>query len=207
VRPFDAAAVRDEGLACRAWLEAELQRQPRKGRWDKTVVVTHFAPSLRSADPRYGQQPGTASFCNADDDLIPRPTCGCTATCTAGTTTACRVPGARPRGWSARPLGPFAQGRGRRASTALDAHRGLSPVKSEGRPVPHCATAGHWPAGSASGDAMKILVAADGSPYTKRMLAYLAAHDEWLGDRHQYTLLHVVARAPRPRPRCWTSSC
>jgi hypothetical protein len=28
---------------------------------------------------------------------------------------------------------------------------------------------------------MKILIAADGSPYTKRMLAYLAAHDEWLG--------------------------
>jgi len=33
--------------------------------------VTHFAPSLRSADPRYGKQPGTASFCNADDDLLP----------------------------------------------------------------------------------------------------------------------------------------
>jgi hypothetical protein len=33
-------------------------------------VITHFAPSLRSADPRYGRQPGTASFCNADDDLI-----------------------------------------------------------------------------------------------------------------------------------------
>ena len=30
---------------------------------------------------------------------------------------------------------------------------------------------------------MKILVAADGSPYTKRMLAYVAAHDEWLGPR------------------------
>ena len=30
---------------------------------------------------------------------------------------------------------------------------------------------------------MKILVAADGSSYTKRMLAYLAAHDEWLGSR------------------------
>lgn len=27
---------------------------------------------------------------------------------------------------------------------------------------------------------MKILVAADGSSYTKRMLAYLAVHDEWL---------------------------
>jgi hypothetical protein len=35
-------------------------------------VVTHFGPSLRSADARYGKQPGTASFCNADDDLIPR---------------------------------------------------------------------------------------------------------------------------------------
>ncbi len=43
---------------------------------------------------------------------------------------------------------------------------------------------------------MKILVAVDGSAYTKRMLAYLAAHDEWLGDRHQYTLLHVVPPVP-----------
>ena len=39
--------------------------------WDATVVITHFAPSLRSADPRYGLHSGTASFCNADDDLIP----------------------------------------------------------------------------------------------------------------------------------------
>ncbi len=70
-RPFDAAAVRDEALACRAWLEQALATPPR-GRWDKTLVVTHFAPSLRSADPRYGKQPGTASFCNADDDLIAR---------------------------------------------------------------------------------------------------------------------------------------
>jgi hypothetical protein len=68
---LDAAGVREEGLACRAWLEAELGHAPRE-RWDKTVVVTHFAPSLMSADPRYGRQPGTASFCNADDDLIPR---------------------------------------------------------------------------------------------------------------------------------------
>lgn len=43
---------------------------------------------------------------------------------------------------------------------------------------------------------MKILVAADGSPYTKRMLAYLAAHDEWLGGAHQYTVLTVVAPLP-----------
>jgi predicted phosphodiesterase len=69
--PFDVAGVRDEGLACRSWLEQALTETP-QGRWDRTVVITHFAPSLRSADPRYGRQPGTASFCNADDDLIPR---------------------------------------------------------------------------------------------------------------------------------------
>ena len=70
-KPFDAAAVREEALACRAWLESELARPP-QGRWDQTLVITHFAPSLRSADPRYGRQPGSASFCNADDDLVPR---------------------------------------------------------------------------------------------------------------------------------------
>lgn len=67
---FDASAVREEALACRAWLAAELA-QPADGRWDATVAITHYGPSLRSADPRYGAQPGTASFCNADDDLLP----------------------------------------------------------------------------------------------------------------------------------------
>ncbi len=43
---------------------------------------------------------------------------------------------------------------------------------------------------------MKILVAVDGSAYTKRMLAYLAAHDEWLGAHHRYTLLTVVPALP-----------
>jgi nucleotide-binding universal stress UspA family protein len=43
---------------------------------------------------------------------------------------------------------------------------------------------------------MKILVPVDGSPFTKRMLAYLAAHDEWLGDAHRYTLLHVTPAVP-----------
>ena len=43
---------------------------------------------------------------------------------------------------------------------------------------------------------MKILVAADGSTYTKRMLAYLAAHDEWLGPQHSYTVLTVVQPVP-----------
>jgi nucleotide-binding universal stress UspA family protein len=43
---------------------------------------------------------------------------------------------------------------------------------------------------------MKILAAVDGSAYTKRMLAYLAAHDEWLGSQHDYTLVHAVAAIP-----------
>ncbi|MDP3083657.1 MAG: universal stress protein [Rubrivivax sp.] len=43
---------------------------------------------------------------------------------------------------------------------------------------------------------MKILVAVDGSSFTKRMLAYLAAHDEWLGGAHSYTVLHTVPAVP-----------
>jgi len=43
---------------------------------------------------------------------------------------------------------------------------------------------------------MKILIAADGSPYTKRMLAYIAAHEEWLGAKHEYTVIHGVLAVP-----------
>jgi nucleotide-binding universal stress UspA family protein len=43
---------------------------------------------------------------------------------------------------------------------------------------------------------MKILVPVDGSSFTKRMLAYLAAHDEWLGDHQEYVLLHVAPAVP-----------
>ena len=43
---------------------------------------------------------------------------------------------------------------------------------------------------------MKILVAVDGSDYTKRMLAYIAAHDEWLGGAHDYTVIHSVLAVP-----------
>lgn len=45
---------------------------------------------------------------------------------------------------------------------------------------------------------MKILLAVDGSPHTKRMLAYVAAHDEWLGAHHDYTTVTVV---PAVTPR------
>ena len=43
---------------------------------------------------------------------------------------------------------------------------------------------------------MKLLIAVDGSSYTKRMLAYLAAHDEWLGPKHDYTVIHSVLAVP-----------
>jgi hypothetical protein len=62
-----APEVRELGLQSQAWLRTALS-QPFDG---STVVVTHFAPSLLSADPRYGLTPGTAGFCNALDDLLP----------------------------------------------------------------------------------------------------------------------------------------
>lgn len=65
-RLFDAEAMREEALLCQDWLQAALA-QPHEG---PTVVVTHFAPSLRSADPRYGLTPGTAGFCNAIDPWL-----------------------------------------------------------------------------------------------------------------------------------------
>lgn len=73
---FDPARVREQGLACREWLASELQRRPDDPGsdtrdWHATVVITHYAPSLRSADPRFGATPTTASFCNADDALLP----------------------------------------------------------------------------------------------------------------------------------------
>jgi predicted phosphodiesterase len=66
--PFLAAQMREQGLLCQHWLSQALD-QPFDGH---TVVVTHFAPSLHSADPRYGRAPGTAGFCNALDHLLPK---------------------------------------------------------------------------------------------------------------------------------------
>lgn len=65
--PWLAAQMREQALLCQAWL-ANALAQPFDGH---TVVVTHFAPSLHSADPRYGRTPGTAGFCNALDHLLP----------------------------------------------------------------------------------------------------------------------------------------
>jgi len=43
---------------------------------------------------------------------------------------------------------------------------------------------------------MKILLAVDGSEYTKQMLAYVAAHPELLGPGNEFTAFTVVASIP-----------
>ena len=65
--PVLAEGIRDMSLECQAWLRAALA-VPFDG---TTVAVTHFAPSVLSADPRYGLTPGTSGFCNALDELFP----------------------------------------------------------------------------------------------------------------------------------------
>jgi predicted phosphodiesterase len=65
-RPWLAEDIRQHALTCKEWLVHALQ-VPHDG---STVVITHFAPSLHSMDPRYGRTPGTAGFCNAWDELL-----------------------------------------------------------------------------------------------------------------------------------------
>ena len=77
-----AESVREQALVCQQWLADTLGAAPATpaatdtpagtAAHPRTVVVTHFAPSLRSADPRYGLTPGTAGFCNALDALLPQ---------------------------------------------------------------------------------------------------------------------------------------
>ena len=65
-QPMLADAVREQGVKSQDWLRRALAEA-----FDgPTVVVTHFAPSLLSADPRYGLNAGTAGFCNGLDELL-----------------------------------------------------------------------------------------------------------------------------------------
>jgi Calcineurin-like phosphoesterase len=65
-QPMLADGWREEGLKHQQWLRDALAI-PFDG---PTVMVTHFAPSLLSADPRYGLNAGTAGFCNDLDGLL-----------------------------------------------------------------------------------------------------------------------------------------
>lgn len=66
-QPMLAEDMRVLAHECQAWLGDALA-VPFDG---ATVTVTHFAPTLGSADPRYGITPGTAGFCNSLDHLLP----------------------------------------------------------------------------------------------------------------------------------------
>jgi Calcineurin-like phosphoesterase len=67
--PWLAEEMREQALLCQQWLHAALTTAPQDAN-TTTVAVTHFAPSLRSADPRYGLNPTTSGFCNALDDYL-----------------------------------------------------------------------------------------------------------------------------------------
>ncbi len=67
-QPWLAQEMREQALLCQAWLQSTLSAAQAPG--TVTVAITHFAPSLRSADPRYGMNPTTAGFCNALDHLL-----------------------------------------------------------------------------------------------------------------------------------------
>jgi Calcineurin-like phosphoesterase len=67
--PWLAEGMREQALLCQQWLSDALTAAASSST-GRTVVVTHFAPSLRSADPRYGLTPSTAGFCNALDHYL-----------------------------------------------------------------------------------------------------------------------------------------
>lgn len=52
---------------------------------------------------------------------------------------------------------------------------------------------------------MKILMAVDGSEYTKHMLDYVAAQEAWLGKQSETTVLTVVPELP-PRARAYMNA-
>ena len=68
-QPMLAEQMREESQIDQAWLRQALA-EPFDG---PTVVITHFAPTLLSADPRYGLSPATAGFCNSLDELLSGP--------------------------------------------------------------------------------------------------------------------------------------
>ncbi len=67
--PWLAEEMREQALLCQQWLHAALTTAAPDAN-TTTVAITHFAPSLRSADPRYGLNPTTSGFCNALDEYL-----------------------------------------------------------------------------------------------------------------------------------------
>jgi predicted phosphodiesterase len=125
--PMLAVDLRELGLADQAWLCAALAETFQ----GSTVVVTHFAPSMRSADPRYGVTPGTAGFCNALDDLVAKVDVWlhghlhCPSDYTVGVGAHCCRVLANPRGYASK-----GEQQGFREGFCLDVDQRLSSVSS-----------------------------------------------------------------------------
>ena len=71
---MNAHFVREEGVELPAMARAAIAGTdpvPRSQSLGPTVVITHSAPAGAARDPRYGLQPGTSSFLNDDESLIP----------------------------------------------------------------------------------------------------------------------------------------
>jgi hypothetical protein len=82
--PWLAEGLREQALVCQAWLRGALAL-PFDG---PTVAITHFAPSLLSADPRYGMCQVPRAFVTRWTTCYRMQTSGCMATCMRPATTA-----------------------------------------------------------------------------------------------------------------------
>lgn len=54
---------------------------------------------------------------------------------------------------------------------------------------------------------MKILLAVDGSPFSKRMLAYLGTHEALLNGSNDYTVFTAQPALPPRAGRRWQGNC
>jgi hypothetical protein len=98
-QPWLAEQVREQALVCQQWLRSALA-VPFDG---DTVVVTHFAPSLHSADPRYGMVAGHGGLLQrAGRSAGHWPRYGCTDICTAPATTCTGAAAWWPTRWAMR---------------------------------------------------------------------------------------------------------
>lgn len=67
--PLRPKQARDWHVASRTWLAAEVAR-PSLGQWDRTVVVTHHMPHLKSIAAQYFGDPLNPAFCSDLSDLV-----------------------------------------------------------------------------------------------------------------------------------------
>ena len=193
--------------------------------WLPTALSTPFGspwpsrtslPSLRSADPRYGLVPGTAGFATHWTPAAPRATVAarppaCAQRLHRERTNPAKGSLAMPV--VANPLGYARKGTGHLSEStvphrmigakASDFYEGLLAAHDENMTQVKTTTAcAHWSEQHQPGLSMNILLAVDGSAY-KKMLAYLATHEDLLGASHSYTVLTVQSPCPPAHALPW----